>query len=279
MPASVARGRAREGVDSHVRHPSIIGESARATRGAWPGEATDPSPKATILDGEALEDRTLLSTFTVNSLGDAGAGTGTSGDLRYVITQADQTAGDNTIDFSVTGTITLNSALPDLSNTTGLTDIEGPGAANLTVARSGAPGTPDFGIFTVDADVRSKLVGLTITGGSDLTRRRRHRQRWHADGHQLHHHHNCRQRRRRHRQRGHADGHQLHHRRQRRHGDGGGIENERGTLTVTNSTIDNNSAHRDGGGIFNSGTLTVTNSTIPTTPVAATAAASPTMAR
>ena len=52
-----------------------------------------------------------------------------SGDLRYVITQADQSAGDNTIDFAVTGTITLNSALPDLSNTTGLTDIEGPGAA------------------------------------------------------------------------------------------------------------------------------------------------------
>ena len=58
---------------------------------------------------------------------DAGTGSGLSGDLRYVITQADQTTGDNTINFSVTGTITLNSALPDLSNTTGLMDIEGPG--------------------------------------------------------------------------------------------------------------------------------------------------------
>ena len=83
---------------------------------------------------EALEDRMLLSTFTVNSLGDAGVGTGLSGDLRYAITQADKTAGDNTIDFAVTGTIVLNSALPDLSNTTGLTDIEGPGASSLTVA-------------------------------------------------------------------------------------------------------------------------------------------------
>ena len=80
---------------------------------------------------EPLEGRALLSltTSSVNSLGDSGTGTGTSGDLRYVITQADQTTGDNTINFSVTGTITLNSALPDLSNTTGVTDIEGPGAS------------------------------------------------------------------------------------------------------------------------------------------------------
>jgi hypothetical protein len=91
---------------------------------------------------------------------------GTSGDLRYVLTQADQTTGDNTINFSVTGTITLNSALPELSNTTGLTDIEGPGRASLTVARSGAAGTPDFGILTVNSGADVKLVGLTITGGS-----------------------------------------------------------------------------------------------------------------
>ncbi len=117
---------------------------------------------------EPLEGRALLSltTWTVNSLGDTGAGSGTSGDLRYVITQADKTTGDNTIKFAVTGTITLNSALPDLSNTTGMTDIEGPGAASLTVARSGTPGTPDFLMFVVDPNVQAKLVGLTITGGS-----------------------------------------------------------------------------------------------------------------
>jgi Planctomycete extracellular len=116
---------------------------------------------------EPLESRALLSltTWTVNSLGDTGTGSGTSGDLRYVITQADQTPGDNTINFAVTGTITLNSALPDLSNTTGLTDIEGPGASSLTVARSSAPGTLEFGIFTVDANVQAQLAGLTITGG------------------------------------------------------------------------------------------------------------------
>ena len=138
---------------------------------------------------EPLEGRALLSltTWTVNSLGDTGTGSGTSGDLRYVITQADQTQGDNTINFAVTGTITLNSALPDLSNTTGVMDIEGPGAASLTVARSSASGTPDFGVFTVDANVQAQLAGLTITGGLSDRGRRRHRQRGHADGHQLHH--------------------------------------------------------------------------------------------
>ena len=136
----------------------------------------------------------------MNSLGDTGTGSGNSGDLRYVITQADQTTGDNTINFSVTGTITLNSALPDLSNTTGVMDIEGPGASSLTVARSSAAGTPDFGIFTVDANVQAQLAGLTITGGSAAN--------------------------------------------------GGGIDNG-GTLTVTNSTIADNSASDYGGGIGN----------------------------
>jgi hypothetical protein len=134
------------------------------------GSAARPSHRShrRRLTLEPLECRALLSltTWTVNSLGDTGTGSGTSGDLRYVITHADKTTGDNTINFSVTGTITLNSALPDLSNTTGLMDIEGPGASSLIVARSGASVTPDFSIFTLDANVQAKLVGLTISGGS-----------------------------------------------------------------------------------------------------------------
>jgi hypothetical protein len=114
---------------------------------------------------EPLEERALLSTWIVNDLGDAGTGSGTSGDLRYCITQANRTTGDNTINFSVTGTITLNSALPDLSNTTGRMDIEGPGAANLTVARSPAPDTPHFRIFTIDNGAEVAVGGLEITGG------------------------------------------------------------------------------------------------------------------
>src|SRR5262249_61186788 len=64
---------------------------------------------------ERLEDRALLSgLYTVNSLGDVGAGSGQSGDLRYCITQADRNPG-STVQFGVTGTISLHSSLPDIS--------------------------------------------------------------------------------------------------------------------------------------------------------------------
>src|SRR5258708_2236460 len=73
---------------------------------------------------ERVEDRVLLSTYTVNSLTDVGDGTGLTGDLRYAITQADQDPG-STIVFSITGTIVLASALPDLSANMAIT---GPGS-------------------------------------------------------------------------------------------------------------------------------------------------------
>jgi hypothetical protein len=101
-------------------------------------------------------------------LGDVGAGSGQSGDLRYCITQANQTQGDNTINFSVTGTISLGSALPDLSNTTGLTDIGGPGETLLTLARNTAPSIPNFRILAVDANAHANVSGLTMTGGVSL---------------------------------------------------------------------------------------------------------------
>ena len=44
--------------------------------------------------------------------------------------------------------------------------IAGPGPASLSVARSGAAGTPDFRIFTVAAGIEVSISGLTITGGS-----------------------------------------------------------------------------------------------------------------
>jgi len=197
---------------------------------------------------EPLEGRALLSltTWTVNSLGDTGTGSGTSGDLRYVITQADQTQGDNTINFAVTGTITLNSALPDLSNTSGLTDIEGPGATSLTVARSSAAGTPDFRIFTVDAGTQVSLFGLTITGGL-------------ANGSGG----------------GIYNGGTLTLTSSTVSGNstagvsydgGGGIYNDySGTMSLTDSTVDGNSTAEDdgyGGGIFNVGTMTLTASSV-----------------
>ena len=67
--------------------------------------------------------------------------------------------------FSSPQTIVLNSALPDLSNPTGLTEIEGTGPASLTVARNSATGILAFSIFSVDAHARVNLGGLTIAGG------------------------------------------------------------------------------------------------------------------
>ena len=101
----------------------------------------------------------MPSTITVMNTNDSGPGS-----LRAAITQADMDTSQDTIDFapSVTGTITLLSALPDL---TGDTLVSGPGASALTVARSAAAGTPDFRIFTVDAGAQVAISGLTITGG------------------------------------------------------------------------------------------------------------------
>src|SRR5262249_56462237 len=65
--------------------------------------------------------------------------------------------GDNTITFSVTGTINLTSALPNLS--TNLT-IQGPGPASLTVQ-----GPSRFRIFSISNGATVGLSGLTITGG------------------------------------------------------------------------------------------------------------------
>ena len=53
---------------------------------------------------EILERRELLSTtWTVNSTGDAGTGSGTIGDLRWCIEQVNATTGSQVIDFAITG--------------------------------------------------------------------------------------------------------------------------------------------------------------------------------
>jgi hypothetical protein len=104
---------------------------------------------------EQLEDRTLPSTFTVINLADSGAGS-----LRDAITQAnaDPGAQDDTINFAVSGTITLNSALP---NVTRDLDIIGPGAANLTVqANSAAPAFTMFNNPTMGNDL--DIYDLTL---------------------------------------------------------------------------------------------------------------------
>src|SRR5437763_15863532 len=87
----------------------------------------------------ALEGRTLLSTtWSVTRLADDGS----AGTLRYEIGQADATAGDNIINFSVTGTSTRSGTQLALSNTSGdptqTIEIDGPGANLLSVSGNNA---------------------------------------------------------------------------------------------------------------------------------------------
>jgi Bacterial Ig-like domain (group 3) len=105
---------------------------------------------------EAMEGRTLLSTYTVDSLGDSGTGSDFIGDMRYAITQANSNAG-STIQFSVTGTIQLGSSLPALSQNVTIT---GPGTSSLTIQGGGS--TSNYNAFSVNSGVTATISGLTI---------------------------------------------------------------------------------------------------------------------
>src|SRR5262249_33797792 len=110
---------------------------------------------------EALEDRTVPSqvTLTVSSLADSGSGT-----LRAAILAADagRQSDKFTINFSVSGTITLESALPDLNNNI---EIDGPGVGGLTVQRDPTI-SADFSVLTVDSGATVGISALTIADGT-----------------------------------------------------------------------------------------------------------------
>jgi hypothetical protein len=199
------------------------------------------------LSVEALEDRTLPSTFVVDRLTDTGAGSGLTGDLRYCITHA----GDNdqiTFDEGVTGTIKLTGALPALSHSI---DIEGPGADSLTVRRDTGG---NYRIFTVDSGTTVTIAGMTITYGLAVDRY------WNGEGGGILNQGTL----------------TLSHTTVSGNateggnaGYGGGIYNDGGVLTLNITTVSNNEAGGSsiigvGGGIFNAdnGTVTLNNSTV-----------------
>jgi predicted outer membrane repeat protein len=225
---------------------------------------------------EALEDRLAPATYHVTSLLDDGS----AGTLRAAITQANANPGADTIDFAVTGTITLNGTqLPTITDD--LT-VSGPGAASLTLDAHGASR-----VFQVNASVTVALSGLTIANGSAdhgggirndgvLTLNAvalSGNQASNNDGGGIYN-------------LGTLtvtgsifSGNSAPFGGAIRNGgtvavtnstlsgnsasaDGGGIENYGGTLTVTDSTLSGNSARYDGGAIRTSGTLAVTNSTL-----------------
>jgi hypothetical protein len=177
---------------------------------------------------EALESRSLPSTLTVTNLADSGAGS-----LRDRLAAA---APGDTVAFApgLSGTVFLGSAL---DVTTSLT-VQGPGADALTLY-----GQQATQVFHVTAGTTAGISGLTVAGGFD----------WQGGGI-------------------HNDGSLTLDRVTVRDnqaggaafltGSGGGIYNAPGaSLTITRSTISDNTAHisnlQGGGGIYNGGALSV----------------------
>lgn len=106
---------------------------------------------------EALEDRDLPSSLTVLNLADSG-----SGSLRDAVQQANAAAGPDTISFAagLSGQITLTSGQLEISDATGPTTINGPGANLLAVN-----GANSDRVFQVDTGVTAAISGITISGG------------------------------------------------------------------------------------------------------------------
>src|SRR6516164_4058795 len=117
-------------------------------------------PRRVRLGLEALEDRRVPSTFTVNNLLDDGS----VGSLRWAVGQANSNPGNNTINFDKTvfktpQTISLSGTQLELTDTTGTDTIIGP-AAGVTVSGNNASR-----VFQVDNLVTASISGLTISGG------------------------------------------------------------------------------------------------------------------
>jgi hypothetical protein len=103
---------------------------------------------------EALEDRSLPSTFTVTNLNDSGPGS-----LRAAVLAANAHPGPDTINFKpgLTGTIKLTSG--ELAVTDSV-NIQGPGALQITVS-----GNHASRIFDISGGASVQISGLTVANG------------------------------------------------------------------------------------------------------------------
>jgi predicted outer membrane repeat protein len=172
---------------------------------------------------DSLEERKVLSTFTVTSVADSGLGT-----LRQAIVGADAASDAATINFAITSaskTISLRSALPELSNTHGMT-INGQSGVEVDLTHASLA---DGNSIHVDQLASVTVNNLEFDNAparafenngtlvlSDVTVSGSHN----------------------------------------------GAAVNYGTMTISNSTIKNNVAANFGGGVDNySGTLSVVNST------------------
>ena len=206
----------------------IAARRGRGTVASWPRRRMRPAVVA-------LEDRRLLSTFTVTSTADDGS----AGTLRWAVGQADSTPGANAIDFDSTVfntplTITLTGGQLELSNTSGTDTVTGP-AAGVTVSGGGLSR-----VFQVDSGVTATISGLTITGGSTA-----------GNGGGVYNHGGTFTL-----IDGAVTGNSADY--------GGGLgTSDYGTSTLVNCTVTGNSSSENGGGLFNSyGTTTLSDCTV-----------------
>ena len=115
---------------------------------------------------ECLEERTLLSTYTVNALTDTGAGSGLTGDIRYAITQANNNPGSTiTFSSSLSGqSINLTQGELQISASTTITGL---GASQLTISGFDPISGNDFRVFDItSSQAMVTISGLTITDGN-----------------------------------------------------------------------------------------------------------------
>ena len=184
--------------------------------------------------------------FTVDSAGSGATGSGTSGTLPYVISQADANtnAAGSEIEFdssvfspSSPQTITLGATVV-LSETDGPEVIDGPGVEVVTVSGGGA-----VQVFDIDSGVTASISGLTIADGNapsgggidnsdDGTLTISDCSITSNDATET----------------GSVGG-------------GGGIVNY-GTLNISDTTLSENNASNSGGGVDNDGSATLTNCTV-----------------
>ncbi|MFI5455455.1 MAG: choice-of-anchor Q domain-containing protein [Isosphaerales bacterium] len=197
---------------------------------------------------EGLEDRVLLASptaYTVDLTSDTGAGSGTTGDIAYVITQANANTdpAGSLIQFDAAlfnttklTTITLVQTLV-LSETSGPEVIVGPGLRSVTIDGKGA-----VQALQVDTSVRATIADLVVWNG-----------RTKSEGGGIINHGTTTVA-----NSSISDNHAAVA--------GGGIYND-GTLTVTGCVVVGNTISGGGGlglgaGIANAGSLTVTGSAV-----------------
>jgi hypothetical protein len=221
------------------------------SRRLFAGPATRPlrkAPARCLPRLEALEDRLAPAAYHVTSLSDDGS----AGTLRWAITQANANPGADTIDFQVSGTISLNGtplpAFTDAAMTTvtGAVTLDAHGASRILQVSAGASaglnrltlahGSAGDGGAIANSGTLA-LTGCTLSGnsansfGGGL---------FNAGSASLS---NCT-----------LSGNVATD-------NGGGITNT-ATLTLSACTLTDNSANDSGGGISNGGTLSLTACTL-----------------